>query len=154
MGPHIKWKLKETLWALFAFYYGELKWLHNSGLKWAQHGMKIDSNFWLTSCWFMTRLVCNFPDSATGSRQIPTACWAASAARRDTTWRPSVRTKTFAPDKRSLVVHKSCLVAFVTTPRPPSNWKRRAEKAEFLVLGKLNCSQKPFVNLLCLSGIN
>lgn len=71
MGPHIKWKLKETLRALFAFYYGKLKLLHNSGLKWAQHGTKIDLNFRLTSCWFMTRLVCNFPDWVIGTHSQP-----------------------------------------------------------------------------------
>lgn len=159
MGPHIKWKLKETLRALFAFYYGKLKLLHNSGLKWAQHGTKIDLNFRLTSCWFMTRLVCNFPDSVIGththtvSRQTPPAHRASSAV-----W------VTQASDGRSdkdLCSGQKRPFSFLThppLPPTPQPWKWRAEKAEFhrrlLVLGSLNCSQKPFLNLLCLSGIN
>lgn len=53
----IKWELKETLPGLFAFYYEVLGRSHNSSPKWAQHGMKIDLNFELMSCWFITCLV-------------------------------------------------------------------------------------------------
>lgn len=153
MGPHIKWKLKETLRALFAFYYGKLKLLHNSGLKWAQHGTKIDLNFRLTSCWFMTRLVCNFPGwvIGTGSQPANTACTPRTGRGVGDTSRRR------ALGQRPLPWTKAAVLLF-SFPPPDSAWKRRAEKAEFhrrrLVLGSLNCSQKPFVNLLCLSGIN
>lgn len=156
MGPRIKWKLKETSWALFAFYYGKLKWLHNSGLKWAQHGMKIDVDFRLTSCWFMTRLVGNFPDSVTGSntQSANTYCtlsstgWCNLAAQRLDKDLCSRQKKFGYAQKRPR--------CFLTPPPPTLAMKtnNRKSRISVLVLGRRNYSQKPFVNLLCLSGIN
>lgn len=74
--PRIKWKLKETLPGLFAFYYRVLGRSHNSSPKWAQHGMKIDLNFELMSCWFITCLVHLIPTTLgmSATRQ-PASVW-------------------------------------------------------------------------------